>query len=201
MPSINMIAPRRAEKRKLERDMRRLVIVILAEFIFVVGLAGWLTARLMNTKSRIDDLEVQLVRLRPIVAEIEDYENATSKFKPKLDLLNEARARTMLWYNVLDALTCSLPQSTYLTRIATKKDSGKKDQGLTVMLSGITTSQALIGETMLRLSNVPDFEGVDLMYSQPTSVSGAQAILFELGANIKADKERKGAKSDGRVQS
>ena len=30
MPSINMIAPRRAEKKRLERDMRRLVVVIAA---------------------------------------------------------------------------------------------------------------------------------------------------------------------------
>lgn len=201
MPSINMIAPRRAEKRKLERDIRRLVIVILAEFICAIGLAGWLTARLVSTNTRIGDLDVQLTRLRPIVAEIEGYERATSKLKPKLELLNEAKARTMRWYNVLDALTCSLPQSTYLTRIATKQESGRQNQALTVTLSGITVSQALIGETMLRLSNVPDFESVDLVYSQPTSVSGAQAILFELGASMKGDKERKGAKSNGRVQS
>ncbi|MDH7601494.1 MAG: PilN domain-containing protein [Armatimonadota bacterium] len=201
MPSINMIAPRRAEKRKLERDMRRLVAVILVELVCAIALGGWLTARLVATRGRIADLDVQLARLRPTVKQIEDYESATRKIKPKLDLLNEARERTLRWHRILDALTSSLPKPSYLTRLTTNQSTGRGESSPTVALTGITVSQAIIGEAMLRLSSVPDLVQVDLNYSQPTSVNGAPAIEFELGAKMKGEKDRKGAQTNGRVQS
>jgi Tfp pilus assembly protein PilN len=201
MPSINMIAPRRAEKRRLERDMRRLVMVILAELVCVVALGGWVGTKLLTTRSRIGDLDVQLARLQPIVKQIEEYDSATKKLAPKLDLLNKAKDRTMRWYNTLDQLTQSLPQSTYLTRIVTKAPDRKDETGTTVNLTGISISQAKIGETMLRLSAIPDFQKVDLHYSQASCVDGCPALEFEIGATMKSEEAPKGAKAHGRVQS
>ena len=201
MPSINMIAPRRAEKRRLERDMRRLVLVILVELVCAVAGGGWVCTRLLTTHSRIADLDVQLARLQPIVKQIEDNERATKALAPKLDLLNKAKDRTMRWYNTLDRLTQSLPQSTYLTRLAAKKTEKTENAGATVNLSGVSISQAKIGETMLRLSAIPDFQKVDLHYTQSSCVSGCPAIEFEIGATMKSEEAPKGAKTNGRVQS
>jgi len=202
MPSINMIAPRRAERRRLERDMRRLVVVILAELVCAVAVGGWVCARLLATRSRIADLDLQLTRLQPIVRQIERYDSATKKLAPKLELLNTAKHRTMRWYNSLDRLTQSLPQSTYLTRIETKASDKKDAEGTTVNLTGISVSQARIGETMLRLAAIPDFQRVDLHYSQPNSVDGCPAIEFEIGAVMKeAEKPPKGDKAHGRTES
>jgi len=201
MPSINMIAPRRAEKRRLERDMRRLVLVILVELVCAVAGGGWVCTRLLTTHSRIADLDVQLARLQPIVKQIEDNERATKALAPKLDLLNKAKDRTMRWYNTLDRLTQSLPQSTYLTRLAAKKTEKTENAGATVNLSGVSISQAKIGEMMLRLSAIPDFQKVDLHYTQSSCVSGCPAIEFEIGATMKSEEAPKGAKTNGRVQS
>ncbi|MGC8861619.1 MAG: PilN domain-containing protein [Armatimonadota bacterium] len=201
MPSINMIAPRRAERRRLERDMRRLMIVILAELVCAVAVGGWVCTRLLTTRSRIADLDVQLTRLQPIVRQIEEYESATAKLAPKLDLLNKAKERTMRWYNSLDRLTQSLPQSTYLTRIETRSSDKKDQAGTIVNLSGISISQARIGEAMLRLAAIPDFQRVDLHYSQPNSVDGCPAIEFEIGAVMKGSEPPKGEKANGRNQS
>ncbi len=201
MPSINMIAPRRAERRRLERDMRRLVAVILAELVCAVALGGWICTKLLTTHSRIADLDVQIARLQPVVKQIEQYQSATRTLAPKLDLLNEAKEYTMRWYNSLDRLTQSLPQSTYLTQIATKKSDQNEDMGTTVNLTGISISQAKIGETMLRLTAIPDFRSIDLHFTQPSSVDGCEAIEFEIGATMKADQAPKGAKTNERVQS
>ena len=56
MPSINMIAPRRAEMKRLERDMRRLCIVIVAELALAVVLGGWSGTKLLATRSQIGDM-------------------------------------------------------------------------------------------------------------------------------------------------
>jgi len=200
MPSVNMIAPRRAEKRRRERDMRRLVVVIIAELIFAVGLGGWIATRMLTTSNRIADLNTQISKLKPIVKQIEDYNDATSRLKPKLSLLNQAKDSTMRWYSALDRLTQSLPQSTYLTRVASMADN-KEPSAVSVNLTGVSISQERIGETMMRLHQIPEFESINLHFTQNTDVSGAPAVEFEIGAVLKNDKTTKGANTNARPES
>lgn len=200
MPSINMIAPRRAEKLRLEREMRRLVVVIMAELILAVGLGGWVCTKLLTTRSQVASLDAQLNSLRPVVKQIEGYESATKKLVPKLQLLNDAKDRTMTWYNVFDRLTQSLPQSTYLTRISTDK-AQKPENGAKVKLTGVSISQAKIGETMIRLHAIPDFTAVDLNYTQQTSVDKASAVEFVIDAAMKSTAPPKGVKPSAGSQS
>ncbi len=182
MPSVNMIAPRRAEKRRLERDMRRLVIVIAVELVFAVGLGGWVATKMFTTRSRIADLDVQIANFQPTVKQIEQYDSAAAKIAPKLQLLNQAKSGTMLWYNTLDRLTQSLPSATWLTRISTGQ--AKDDTNLALNLTGVSVSQAKVGETMMRLHTNEDFRGVDLHFTRETSVGDTPAFEFEIGANL-----------------
>jgi Tfp pilus assembly protein PilN len=214
-----MIAPRRAEKHRMERDMRRLAILVLAELVFAVGLGGWVITKTLTTRNRIADLDTQIAKLQPIVKQIKTYDGATSKLKPKLKLLNEAKDLTMRWYNTLDRLTESLPQQTYLTRVGTgsSRVPGKQDSDKTEMLiAGVSANQALVGETMLRMQAIPDLTEINLHYTKDTSLpeyvinligprSSRQrneivAVEWQIGTEIKLGKPLKGAKN-GRGQS
>ncbi|MCE5313631.1 MAG: PilN domain-containing protein [Armatimonadota bacterium] len=201
MPSINMIAPRRAEKQRLERDMRRLVLVIMAELILAVVLGGWVCTKAFNMRAEIRGLDEQIAKLQPVVKEIEQYESATTKLKPKLDLLGNAKDSTMRWYNSLDRLTQSLASSTYLTKISTSAAQDNKDESTVINLSGVSSAQARVGETMLRLQTIPDFDKVDLHYTQKTSGKESTGIEFEIGAAMKGSDSSKEVKSDGANQS
>ena len=192
-----MIAPRRAEKQRLERDMRRLVLVIMAELILAVGLGGWACTKAYSIKMSINRLDAQIAKLQPVVKEIEQYESATAQLAPKLKLLGEAKDRTMRWYNSLDRLTQSLAASTYLTRIST---SGETDTGIKISLDGISPTQERVGETMLRLQTIPDFENVDLAFTRKTGVQ-EEGLEFEIGANLKGGEASKGVKANGSTQS
>ena len=94
MPSINMIAPRRAEKRRLEHAMRRLALLILAELVFVVALGGWVFTKTITTRATIAEFNAQLQTLAPTIKPIQALENKASELQPKVDLLNGAMART-----------------------------------------------------------------------------------------------------------
>ena len=107
MPSINMIASRRSEKNRFERNMRRLMVVILAEVIIGVALGAMFTIRICNTHARISDLDIQLQKLQPTVKRIEDFETATAMLKPKLQLLTEAQGKTLRWRSLLQVLSLS----------------------------------------------------------------------------------------------
>lgn len=200
MPSINMIAPRRADKLRLERDMRRLVVVIIAELICAVALGGWICTRMLTTSGRIADLDTQIAKLKPTVRQIEDYERATKALGPKLELLSQAKESTMRWYNTLDRLTQSLPQSTFITRMNTSIGTGS-GAASTLNMVGVSASQEKIGETMMRLHNIPDFEKVDLHYTQKSAATDAAAFEFEIGAVLKSGGTAKGALGNGSGQS
>lgn len=216
MPSINMIAPKRADKTRMERDMRRLMLVILVELIVAVGLGGWVATRLFTTRNRISDLDVQIAKLQPIVKQIKQYDEATDKLVPKLKLLNEAKDGTMRWYNTLDRLAQSLPESTYLTRIGTSKTQND-DKQTSVDIGGISASQARVGEAILRFQAVPDFRSVDLRYTRKTDLPDFQAVSgkvlgtrsktksygfeFEVGAVMKTNEISAGGSKNGNGQS
>ena len=216
MPSINMIAPRRADKTRIERDMRRLMLVIVVELIFAVGLGGWVFTKLLTTRGRIADLDVQIAKLQPIVNQIKHYDDATGILVPKLKLLNEAKDSTMRWYNSLDRLAQSMPPSTYLTKISTGK-AQQNDPKTVVDISGVSATQARVGEAILRFQMVPDFKSVDLRFTRSTdmpelgytpasSLTGksrktACGIEFEVGAVMKGDNSPAGGTKNGHGQS
>lgn len=200
MPSINMIAPRRAEKRRLERDMRRLVVVIIVELVVAVGFGGWMCTSYFTTRAQIDELNVQLSKLEPIVKEIEQYDKATAKLAPRLELLNQAKESTMRWYNTLDRLTQCIPSSAWLTQISTGRSRGTGS--LTVSLGGMSATQAHVGEAMLRLQTIPDLRDINLHYTQERNSGEMTAVEFEIGAGMQGDEEpKKEVKNSGSGQS
>lgn len=201
MPSINMIAPRRAEKQRLERDMRRLVLVILAELIIAVGLGGWACTKAYTMRVSINRLDTQIAKLQPVVKEIEQYEDATKQLTPKMDLLAEAKDSTMRWYNSLDRLTQSLASSTYLTRLSTSMDASSKSAQSTISLTGVSGSQERVGETILRLQSIPDLENVDLHYTRKLNSNNQNGFEFEIGAMMKGGKTAKGVSGNGASKS
>ncbi len=200
MPSINMIAPRRAEKRRRERDMRRLLLVIVAELIVAVGAGGWICTRLFTTNNRIAELDTQIAKLRPVVRQITAYRKAVKQLEPRMKLLSQSKERTLRWYSALDKLTQSLPSSTYLTKINTVPDA-QNPLIAKINLNGISISQERVGEAMMRLNEVREFDSVDLHYTQHTTVGSASAVEFEIGTVMKNGPQGKGADSNARAES
>lgn len=187
MPSINMIAPRRSEKKRMERDMRRLVVVILVELVFALGLGGWVATKIFTTRWQVADLEVRLAKSQPIVKQIQEYDSASARLTPKLDLLNQAKKGTMRWYNTLDRMSQSIPASTWLTRVSA--GSAREGEQTSLNINGVADSQEKVGEAMLLLARHDDFSSVDLHFTQKTMLGLTQAVEFEVGATMKTEDD------------
>jgi Tfp pilus assembly protein PilN len=189
MPSINMIAPRRTEKKRLETNVRRLLLAILVEVVIILGVSGLMITRIYATNVRISDLEFQRTKLQPTVRRIEYYDKATKELKPKLDTLTNAKADTLRWCRVMDSVSMSLPNKTWLTRITANPVTDPNATELVLSINGVSVSQELIGETMLRMhDNVTDFDRVDLNFTQKTLIGATPAFEFEFAAGIKIAK-------------
>jgi len=199
MPSINMIAPRRAEMQSLERGMHRLLLVFLVEILAALAIIGVFSAETMSTKGKISDLGVELAKLQPVVRKIEFYEKASVSLQPKLQLLNDAKDHTLKWYQMLQTLSVAMPDDTWLTRIAAAPQKDSKDSTVVLVnLNGVSANQNLVGETMLRLNSYRGFGKVDLHYTQKALVGKREAIEFEIGAGLKVSEQKKGANNQWR---
>lgn len=191
MPSINMIAPRRVEKKRMESTVRKLVVAILAEAVLIACMTGFMASRIYGTRAMVGDLDVQLTKLQPTVNTIEQYDKSTEELRPKLDTLNQAKDATLLWCRILDDLSASLPDKTWLTRLASNPPQPNASE-MVVSLNGVSASQELVGETMLRMqTHVTDFSRLDLHFTQKNTIGSLTAVEFEMEAGIKTPQTAK----------
>ena len=217
MPSVNMIAARRAEKKRLEKFIYVALVVIVGELAIMLAVMGFMTARVHADNSRIHGLDRDMARIQPTVDKIRKYESQIKELSPRLDLLSSSRDQTMLWHSVLQDLGRCMPEKTWLTSVATSVTSsgsssssgGKSAPATTLNLGGSSVSQQLVGEAMLRLNQCPEFEKVDLTYTQDNPSSSAsvrssgngasgddetvsnQTLQFQISARIRSDEQKK----------
>lgn len=200
MPSINMIAARMAEKKKLEERVRLALIFVVGSIAIALAILSFMTARVYSTSNAITSVNEELAKVQPKVDMISNYENDTNKLMPKLNLLLESRKQTLVWYGILEDLSKSMADKTWLTGLTTSSRAipavDKKPAGsaTVVNLRGTAISQSMVGETMLRLNQSTEFDQVDLEFTQKAASQNIDLIEFAINAEIKpVQNEKEGA--------
>lgn len=207
MPSINMIAVRREDKRRQEQNTRKLLYAILGEIGLVIGVAFVMTARILVTQNQINKLSDRVNALQPSVTKIQQLQAQTAALVPKVQTLDGAKADTLFWYKNFYAVTTSLPPKTWLTSLATgaATGTGTVTPGAagggdpTLNLVGVAMSQAVVGETMLRMNQAPSLDHVDLAFVQQQKLGTVDAVGFQMTVHLKpeADTAKEGPKKEG----
>ncbi len=196
MPSINMIANRRADKKRQEQNVRKLVYGISAEAGCLLVAISVLTAHMSAVRGQIGDLSGQLQKLEPKVNEIERLEAATTALTPKVNTLDGAKADTLFWYTNIASITGSLPSQAWLTSLAAAGSGGAPGGSApgsasgadpTVQLSGVTLSQAQVGEAMLRMNQAPGLDHVDLAFVQEQKTGSLDTVAFQMTVHLKPE--------------
>ena len=195
MPSINMIALRREEKRRQEQNVRKLIYSIGGEIGLVVAVAFVMTARILVTQNHINDLSDQLNKLKPKVAQIQALQAQTAALQPKVDTLDGAKADTLFWYNNFYAVTASLPPKTWLTSLGTGTGAAAADTAPgnasgddpTLSLAGVAMSEGAVGQSMLRMNQSPMLDHVDLSFVQAQKIGAADAVSFQMTVHLKPE--------------
>lgn len=201
MPSINMITARRAERKRLEKLIRVALVVIFCEAVLVLLVFGFMATRLLTASWAIDRLDRKLEELEPTVTAMKEYESGLEELKPRLDLLELSKSETLLWYDVLRDLGWSMPESTWLNSLTAVKTQpeGSPEQSsqrpppiTTITLRGVTVSQRLVGEAMLRLNQFPEFQKVDLNYTQKGTDAELDTLEFQIAALLRPTEWQEG---------
>jgi Tfp pilus assembly protein PilN len=182
-----MIAPRRTEKKRLEMNIRRLLLLIVLEAVIIFGLAGFLVSRICTTNNMVFAMDRDLAKLQPDVKQMQNYQAKTKALAPKLDTLNDAKTDTLRWCRMLSELSRNLPNKTWLTRISTAPLQPDATD-ITINLNGVSANQQLVGQTMLQFHDTI-FSTIDLHYTQKASLGSLTAVEFEMAAGIAIPKK------------
>lgn len=194
MPNINLIAQKRQEKSRLERNIRRLFFLMSSLFIFAIALFTVLSAQWFSVKGEVNALEDELVKLQPKVDKIKQFEARTKALAPKINLYGQARDHTLNWYTYLQVVARSLPDNTWLTRINTHVATVSVSSGQTsgpppnakVDLTGVTMNQQLVGEAMMSLNRFSDMmDTVELHFTRPGTLGSIPTIEFEVATSLR----------------
>lgn len=203
MPLINMIAVRREDKRRQEQNIRKLLYAIVGEIALVFVVTSVMLGRILVTQNEINRLSDRLKTLQPSVTKIQQLQSQTAALLPKVQTLDGAKADTLFWYENFYAVTASLPPKTWLTSIGTG-GQGSATPGAasgddpTLNISGIAMSQAVVGDTMLRMNQSPSLDHVELAYVQQQKIGPTDAVGFQMTVHLKpeAGTAKPAAKSD-----
>ncbi len=191
MPSINLIAGRRAEKRRQEQNIRKLIYGISAETGCIILAVCGLMIRQVALHSQVVDLSAQIQNLQPKVDKIQTLQGEITALQPKVKTLDGAKADTLFWYSNLYAIANSLPEKTWLTALGVTGSGGAPGSAAgadpTVSLSGTTLNQTLVGEAMMRMNQSPGTDHVDLAFVQQQKTGDTDTVSFQMTAHLKPE--------------
>lgn len=196
MPSINMIAARRAEKKKQEQHVKSLAYAVLAEIGLVFLAISILSLRLMTTNARAATLDGQLSKLEPKVIQIHDLQSKIAAITPKVAMLAGAKADTMFWYNGVSDISSCLSGKTWLTGLSTATASTATGFGgpgtaeanaPTVSLLGSAGNPDMVGDTILKLNTLPSLDKVELAFVQHQQIGTVDAVTFQMNVYLKPE--------------
>ena len=183
MANINLISARRAERVRLTRVTRGLLAGIAGTTVVGFGAFSLLAFQLLAVNGRFGDVQAKLVKLRPILKQIEADQAERAVLQPKILTLTEAQKKTQRWFDILEGMKRAIPEETWLTNLAVEK--GTADQPGALRLTGTTVSQTRVGETMYRLTQQPNYyKKVDLRFTQTNQVETHSEVAFELVAQL-----------------
>lgn len=183
MANINLISARRAERVRLTRVTRGLLAGIAGTTVVGFGAFSLLAFQLLAVNAHFGDVQAKLIKLRPILKQIEADQAERAALQPKILTLTEAQKKTQRWYDILEGMKRAIPEETWLTNLAVEK--GAVDTPGALRLTGTTVSQTRVGETMYRLTQQPNYyKKVDLRFTQTNQVDTHSEVAFELVAQL-----------------
>ncbi|HEY3267771.1 MAG TPA: PilN domain-containing protein [Armatimonadota bacterium] len=174
---INLIAARRAERRKLELIRGVLLRAMFAVGAIALGAAMLMTFSIQSTKNRIRDVDAQTVMLQDTVQSVERLKSEMAVLQPRVTTLLLAQNSTNRWRAVLQEVSSSLPQKAWITSFTTL---AAPQEGFVV--TGQTLNHGLVGSAMMQLQDKPYIKSVDLHYTQ--AAASDKGVNFELAGGL-----------------
>lgn len=176
MIRINLLPTRRRRRAFApESGVIGIVMMVLAALVL-----SYLYGEVRNTRVKVETEQInrQVVAIRPKVAEILQIEEQIQELRAKEQLLKSLEARQLPWAEVLADLAQRTPRDAWLSSATFSPTSASQ-----LILSGSAFSYDAVGRFMKNLAGSRFYSDVDL---QQASKASERVIRFDLGVTLRA---------------
>jgi Tfp pilus assembly protein PilN len=176
MIKINLLPRERV--RRAPVAPRILAIAGLAAALAVVVIATLvLNARIRGLQADLEQVNAEIERLRPVVAEVEALQRRIAEARQKEQLIQQLEALRIPWDEILVELRQVVPQDVWLIRVEARPDGN-------LTFNGYGLSYEALARFMVSLDNSEMFEGADLNIAQKQSQGGRDVVNFSVSAKL-----------------
>jgi type IV pilus assembly protein PilN len=187
MAHINLL-PWRAERRKQrEREFFiQLGAAFVAALLVVLLWVFWMNLRIDNQNERNAYLQGQIKQLDERIAKIQDLEKVRQRLLARKQIIEQLQANRSQMVHLFDELVKTIPASARLTSM--------KQNGDSMVLSGVAQSNASVAEYMRNLDASPWMGGADLDKTEIKYPAGRMPYTFGLNVKLSQPDEEEQAK-------
>jgi type IV pilus assembly protein PilN len=151
--------------------------VVLALFIGgILALTAMERARISGLKRDIARAEEEARRLKPQIDKINELTKKREELNTRLQIIQDLDKGRFHSVRVMDEVAQDIPQYLWL--------AGIRDQGATVNLDGVTFSNLVVADLMMRVEDSDIFEKVDLVITERGMIEERQVIKFTITAQV-----------------
>jgi Tfp pilus assembly protein PilN len=203
VPSINMIAVRRADKRRQEQSIKRLVYTIAAEAGVTLVIVSVMAGRLALTNGQLSGLQDKLTKLQPIVTKIQQMQTQTQAMQPEVTTLAGARQDTLFWYNGFYEVASALPTQSWLTSLSTSGNTDGATPGTIaaadpqLSLNGVALNQDQVGTAILRMNQLSGLSSVYLSSVNQQKTGSTNTVSFQMTVHLTPEAASTDSTSQG----
>jgi Tfp pilus assembly protein PilN len=194
MVRINLLSQPDKKKRKAaERKIglpgasavRSLPLPLLGGLFVLLVLAGAVyvyfdqNRQVTALEERLDIARQDSTRYSRAISKIREIESRQSAIAARIQAIQMVDQGRFRWPHILDELSRSLPDNTWLTSVTRSEDLQQADR---IEITGITFSNLTLTQFMTSLETSPYFENVNLVGSNRSQVDGVDVTSFALVA-------------------
>jgi Tfp pilus assembly protein PilN len=142
------------------------------------GIAAMQRIKMAGLREDIARAEGESRRLKPQIDKIRSLEKERGEVQQRLVTVQGLVRDRYLPVQVMDELATATPEHLWLTKFA-QKTTGE------LQLEGMTFSNLLVADLMMRMEEADIFEGVSLTVTERGMVGGSKVVKFSLTSKIK----------------
>lgn len=181
MIRINLL-PReeRVERRRVALPRVGAVAPWLALGLFIaaiVAVTAMERARIAGLKRDIARAEEEARLLKPQIDKVNELTRKREELNTRLQVIQDLDKGRFHSVRLMDELAQDLPQYLWVT-------SFRDQAGSRVSMDGVTFSNLVVADLMMRLDRSPLFQNVDLVVTEKGSIESRQVTKFTVTAEI-----------------
>ncbi len=182
MIRINLLPPE--EKSRPGRPRLSGALPVLAVIVFV-AVIGAVYARQTTQMTRVEaDLSAarsETIRLKPQIVAIRELKREIEDINKRLDVIRRLDQGRFMRVGLMDELSRQVPAHVWLTRFAETSPS-------TVEINGVTFSNMLVADLIMRLEDSDLYENVDLVVVEKGTLDSRDVVKFTLTSSVLSER-------------